>query len=212
MLATTVAVGLAACGSDDTAAVDRSTPATTTAASGAAVDAAFTRQMIPHHELAIEMAKGAERHATHAEIKQLAKAVVAAQRKEIKDLEAFADTHGIDVVGSTAKMDADARAMGLSMDAMGMSMQAEQLDSADDFDRAFIDMMVTHHQGAVAMAKAELAHGSSDELKALARDIVTAQEREIADMRRWRAEWFGASDAGATTDSGHMDHSDMPGM
>lgn len=52
-------------------------------------------------------------------------------------------------------------------------------------DADFVHMMLPHHQAAVDMAKAELQYGKDEGLKALARDIVTAQEKEIALMKAW---------------------------
>ena len=54
-----------------------------------------------------------------------------------------------------------------------------------DTDTDFVRMMLPHHQAAVDMAKAELQYGKDDGLKALAKDIVTAQEKEIAMMKAW---------------------------
>lgn len=50
-------------------------------------------------------------------------------------------------------------------------------------DHAFLRMMVPHHTGAIAMARVELAKGFNAELKALARRIISAQEREVRAMR-----------------------------
>jgi uncharacterized protein (DUF305 family) len=55
-----------------------------------------------------------------------------------------------------------------------------------DTDVDFVRMMLPHHQAAVDMAKAELQYGRDGELKALAKDIVTAQEKEIATMKAWQ--------------------------
>lgn len=58
----------------------------------------------------------------------------------------------------------------------------------EDADIAFIQGMIPHHQGAVEMANIILEHGDDEEAKALARDIIAAQEKEIAWMKSWLKE------------------------
>ncbi len=54
-------------------------------------------------------------------------------------------------------------------------------------DQDFVAMMMPHHQGAIDMAKVELAQGKDPVLRRLARNIIAAQEREIRLMKRWQA-------------------------
>ena len=60
------------------------------------VDQTFARMMIPHHEGAIAMAEVADERAQHAEIKELAGAIIEAQEREIEILRPHAggDHHG----------------------------------------------------------------------------------------------------------------------
>jgi uncharacterized protein (DUF305 family) len=49
--------------------------------------------------------------------------------------------------------------------------------------------MIPHHEGALTMAKDALVKGSNEEIKSLARQIVEAQEAEIAQMKQWQEAW-----------------------
>jgi uncharacterized protein (DUF305 family) len=77
--------------------------------------------------------------------------------------------------------------MGGMMDMMTASLEGKR-DA--EFDKAFLDEMIVHHEGAVVMARMVLEQTSRAELRALAQEIITAQEREIAQMKAWRSAWF----------------------
>lgn len=75
---------------------------------------------------------------------------------------------------------------------MKQSMKAgmdsmQNMEMSGDMDKDFAMMMKIHHQGALDMAKMELAHGKSPAMKAMARKIITAQKKEIAEFDRWLA-------------------------
>ncbi len=74
-----------------------------------------------------------------------------------------------------------------------MTMQAmnDELDelSGDEFDEAFLGMMIAHHEGAVDMAELALERAKHSEIKELSRDIIAAQNKEITDMTAWMMKW-----------------------
>ncbi|VXD15756.1 conserved exported hypothetical protein [Planktothrix serta PCC 8927] len=59
-----------------------------------------------------------------------------------------------------------------------------------EYDLRFIDAMIPHHQGAIAMAQQVLQKSTHPELKKLAEEIIKAQEKEIAQMQQWRKTWY----------------------
>ena len=74
---------------------------------------------------------------------------------------------------------------------MSMDEMTEQLKDkiGDDFDKAFIEMMIAHHEGAVDMAELIPARAKHQEIKDLGEEIVKAQTKEISDMYEWQALW-----------------------
>lgn len=70
-------------------------------------------------------------------------------------------------------------AMAKMMDGMPM------MKFTGDADKDFMSHMRAHHQGAIDMAKVVLANGKDQEVKKLAQDIVTAQEKEIVIIDAW---------------------------
>jgi uncharacterized protein (DUF305 family) len=58
------------------------------------------------------------------------------------------------------------------------------------YDLLFIDAMIAHHQGAIAMSQPVIARALHPELKDFARKVVEDQSREVAQMTQWRDQWF----------------------
>ena len=76
--------------------------------------------------------------------------------------------------------------MGMSMDDMAADLTDRK---SDDFDKNFVAMMIVHHQGAIDMAKLAESRAKHDEIKQLSKDIITAQTKEISEMKQWQQAW-----------------------
>jgi uncharacterized protein (DUF305 family) len=71
------------------------------------------------------------------------------------------------------------------MDSMTRMNDDMPKTSAGSVDADFVKMMIPHHQAAIDMAKVELAKGKDPAMRKLARNIIAAQEKEIAMMKGW---------------------------
>ncbi len=70
-------------------------------------------------------------------------------------------------------------------------MMMKDLGSADsNYDLRFINAMMEHHEGAVVMAQDALKKSKRPEVQKLAKEIISAQQQEIAQMKTWRKEWY----------------------
>ncbi len=190
VLTSIAAIGFTACGSDAkesgtaTAATTAGDVTASVASSSAAfndADVEFAQGMIPHHEQAIEMAEIALDPTIGASdvVKELATRIRGEQDPEIQLM-----TGWLTAWGQPLQMTSDSTH---DMSSMTGMMSAEEMDmlsaaTGPGFDKLWQEMMIMHHEGAIEMAKAEKANGSSPEALALADQIILAQQTEIDEM------------------------------
>ncbi len=144
-------------------------------------DVAFATNMIPHHQQAVDLSAMVPDRSTNAGLVALADQISAAQQPEINVMNVFLvqwnenpDTNsGHAGHGSTTQGMVDAATM----------TKLESL-SVEEFDKLWLASMISHHQGAIEMAKAEVANGDNVDAKTLAKNIVTTQEAEIGQMKQ----------------------------
>lgn len=183
------AVALAACGGDDSGSTATSLPAITTPVTGEPgaadfndADVEFLQGMIPHHEQAVEMADIAldPTVGASAEVTALATQIKAAQDPEIEQMTAW-----LTAWGKPVQMDTSG---GHDMSTMEGTMSAEEMDALGaatgaEFDKMWVQMMIRHHQGAIAMAQDVKANGANPDVLTLADQIIAAQQAEITSMQ-----------------------------
>ena len=146
-------------------------------------DRRFIDAMVPHHQGAIAMAEVALKNAEHEEIIQLSRNIISSQQAEIEELKSIKQE---EFGTSNVPMEMNQE----QMRSMGMMMDPQQLANKEPFDKAFIDAMIPHHQSAIYMAQVASEKSKIPEIKELAQNIVSAQKREIQQMKRWREQWY----------------------
>ncbi|MEU8195011.1 DUF305 domain-containing protein [Microbispora amethystogenes] len=185
-----------ACGSTDTATrevssmsstsatpAESQTPATSPAADHNERDIWFAQMMIPHHRQALEMARLAEGRAAGGKVKELARKIEAAQDPEIRTMTGWLKSWGVEVPGEDG-MPMDHMDHGMPGMMSGEDMNKLKGLEGAAFDRAFLTMMIQHHEGAVTMAEEEQGAGVYEPARRLAGSIITSQSAEISTMRK----------------------------
>jgi uncharacterized protein (DUF305 family) len=184
-------ITLAGCGSNATpgsstmpanhGAMSSSAPAGSPGAMGHnSADTLFTQSMIPHHAQAVEMSDMMlSKQGINPAVTELATKIKAAQGPEIEQMNGW-----LKGWNEPTAMAGHGEA-GHSMAGMMSDDDLKALDAAQgkEADRLFLTQMIAHHEGAVQMAKAEIADGQNSDAVKLAREIVTAQESEIKEMK-----------------------------
>lgn len=188
-------LGVAACGNDKTASpatqqASASAPTAGTPAAGASfnhADVTFTQSMIPHHQQAVEMADMAldPKVGAGEKVRDLASRIKTGQNPEIELMNGW-----LTAWGQPMPMDMGPGQDMASMDGMMSAQEMSSLGSTTGpaFDKMWLDMMIRHHQGAIAMAQTLKASGSNTDVLALADQVITAQQGEIAEMNTMLAD------------------------
>ena len=143
----------------------------------------FAHMMLAHHQGAVAMADIQLRDGKDATMRQMAEKIKADQQKEISELEAAATR--LDSAPTNYKPLDAADPFTSKMKASMAGMMQNMPKTVANPDMNFNMLMTVHHQSAVDMAKAELAHGKDTKLKEMAQLMITAQEKEIQQLKAW---------------------------
>ena len=149
-------------------------------------DVEFMQGMIAHHAQAIYMSRMAEAHGASPRLQKLANKIDQSQVAEIRIMQEWLRHNG-QVAPDTSSW----RTM--KMSGMLTEAQLKELDAAKgvEFDRAFLNLMIQHHEGALQMVKDLFATpraGQEVDVNVFANDVVSVQTAEIGAMRRMLSE------------------------
>jgi uncharacterized protein (DUF305 family) len=147
-------------------------------------DIMFAQQMMAHHSQAIDMAKMASTQASSPKVKALATTIEAAQTPEINMMNAWLTDWNAPAAGSSMSgmsgMDHGSSTPGMMSDS---DMQKLSGLTGSAFDKMFLTMMISHHNGAITMARDELANGKYGDALGLAASIQVTQQGQVKQMQ-----------------------------
>jgi uncharacterized protein (DUF305 family) len=157
-------------------------PAITEAPEGYnADDVAFATNMIPHHRQAVELSGLVDSRSTDPGLVGLAQQIAAAQQPEIETMKVFLVQWNENPDSSSGHAGHGGAMQGMVDDATMARLNSLR---GAEFDELWLESMIGHHQGAIEMAKAEVANGDNDDAKRLAQSIVDTQQAEIGQMNQ----------------------------
>jgi uncharacterized protein (DUF305 family) len=184
VIAVAVSLGSVACGSTSTSTgADLSDPNASTIPAEApfnSADLEFVRGMLPHHEQAITMADAVIAKSSYLLVVEFGTTIRATQSSEVEQLRGW--------LVNWNEPESDPSMSG-SMDMPGMNKESFDADMARlgktahrEYARLWLDLMIEHHRGALAMARTEVDSGKNPDVIALAQTILATQQQEIDAM------------------------------
>lgn len=146
----------------------------------ASAEGNFLRQMIPHHQGAIEMAKYEIANGKNKQMIQLAKSILAEQQGEIQEMEALLTLYPF--VQNQAPTTDYKKSMDDAMMKMMAATPSDKALQGKSVDCAFAMVMLPHHQAAVDMSTALLKLVPTGQVATYAARIISDQQIEIQQM------------------------------
>lgn len=145
----------------------------------------FLVEMVPHHESAIDVATLALVRTERPEMRRLARDIIASQDAVISEMRSWQR------LWFGEERETSGGAAHGSMNGVGhgrVEMGGLEGLTGDEFDLAFLSMMIPHHASAISMAESVLRSSPREQLVVVAEDIIATQAAEIGQMQRWRGE------------------------
>jgi uncharacterized protein (DUF305 family) len=163
-------MALAACGGDDNASPDAGS------GPGNAIDRAFVTEVVPLREKTVSVALIALQRGRSAFVKTLAADIVRGQTQQIGTMRRV----GTGLSAAKVKIGS----LGVDRRVRAVNAGTASLRTAQPFEPAFLRTVIPLHEGAIEMARVELAKGRQADLKAVAQQIVGTSGSELTAMRK----------------------------
>ena len=162
-------------------------------------DESYIAEMLAHHEGAISMSEMVGAGTDRKELLDVAQAIMQAQTQELMKMQEWQTQWGYE---KTMSGHSSHSGMGNEMSGtmMDMGKELEGLKGTE-FDKKFLELMIEHHQQAVDMSRYASTNAKHQEVKDLAKAVISAQNTEISQMQQWQMDW-GFKDSSSS----------MPGM
>lgn len=145
------------------------------------LDNDFAAMMIEHHQGAVDLSEMEASKGTDSAMVTMAKNMIADHKSEIEQLKSFISHH--EAMHKDKDTAAHKHEAG-SEDDLSSAMKAEtskikDIKTAGNADKDYAMLMQAHHEDAIEMSKAEVAHGHHAELKKMAQKMMMDDGKEV---------------------------------
>lgn len=189
-------------------------------------DLHYIDMMLMHHRQGIEMANLAATRAQNARVKAFAQKTAADQQRDSDELKKLRDQFyagqpemkmdDMNMQGMGNMQGTDMKGMkGMDMKSMEATMNRLRAASGAEFDRQFLDAMISHHQMAIEMSKDPMTNAEHSEVKDFARRTRAKQWGEVGELNKLKSSLGGTTAKKASTRKRTTTRSKskkMPGM
>jgi uncharacterized protein (DUF305 family) len=131
----------------------------------------FIREMIPHHQEAMDTSKVVLAQTQDPELKKFTQDVIDAQTREVTQMKGWLKDWFNEEYAGNSKY----------MPMMGDLSKFE----GKALDKMYVEGMIRHHQGAIDMAQKVLTLNPRPEIKKMADDIISVQQTEVTTLQQW---------------------------
>lgn len=142
----------------------------------------FLYEMIPHHEAAVSMAENLLDYGSNPEVKKLAATIIREQLSGVKQMKEL-----LDRLKNNPQVDKKKEEEYLKGYKTAYKKMMEEMEAAEptgNIDQDFLEEMIPHHEGAVAMASNVLKYTNNKELQKLANQIIANQSKQMKQMKQ----------------------------
>lgn len=155
---------------------------------GDAFDEAYIADMLAHHDGALNMAEQAGAYTAHEEIRNLTGNIIQTQGQEVMKMREWQKEWGYKETMSGGHMSHSGAGMDMGGDMVEMMNKLNGL-KGEEYDKEFLKQMIIHHEQAIEMSRYAESNAKHQEVKDLARQIISAQRAEIGQMKQWQTQW-----------------------
>ena len=156
---------------------------------GGQLETTFMGGMIPHHEIAIAMARLELQRGRNGKIRHLARSIITSQTQEVAQMTAWLKRwYGLTPQQAVDRAPERARTQIQSMDAMMQTTMVDALKATPagpGLDVKFVSLMISHHQMALIETPPVQDNGVHRALRDTANNIALSQEQQVIEMLRW---------------------------